>query len=251
MAFLQLEYKSEALNQAVSVNVIIPEKIQGTFKTLWLLHGLTDNYSAWMRYSSVERYARELGLAVVMPSADRSWYTDTAYGKRYFTFITEELPKKMAYYFRGYSDAKEDNLIIGLSMGGYGALKATMTYPEKYSYCASLSGSLDITRKNRACNLDEWRSIFGFDLQSADELEGTKHDLFALTTAQKRPPYIYMWCGTEDALIDVNRDYDAHLTKLGIAHTFLTSTGNHTWKYWDEHLQNALQYWKTNIIEKI
>ena len=249
MAFMQLSYKSQALNQDVSVNVILPDKAEGSFKTLWLLHGLSDDHSAWMRYSAVERYARELQLAVVMPCVDRSWYTDTAYGKKYFTFVTEELPRKMAYYFKGYSAARADNLIIGLSMGGYGALKATMTYPEKYGFCASFSGALDITRKNRPYSLEEWRSIFGFDLQSAEELAGTKHDLFALTTAQKQPPYIYMWCGTEDALIHINREYDAHLTKLGIAHTFLTSPGNHTWKYWDEHLLNALQYWKTNIAQ--
>lgn len=245
MAFLEMNFKSAALSQTVVVNIILPEKKeQAKFKTLWLLHGLSDNHTGWMRYTSIERYARELGMAVVMPDVDRSWYTDTAYGKKYFTFITQELPQMMAGYFKGYSAAREDNLIIGLSMGGYGALKATLTYPEKYGFCASLSGSLDITRKNRPYNLEEWRGIFGYDLQSADELAGTKHDLFALAGQSKELPHIYMWCGTEDSLVNINKAFSAHLRDLGIAHTFNTSEGNHSWKYWDMHLQNALAFWK-------
>lgn len=247
MAFLQMDFKSAALSQSVSVNVLLPEEKERTkYKTLWLLHGLSDDHTAWMRYTSVERYAREHGLAVVMPCVDRSWYTDTAYGKKYFTFVTQELPQRIAQYFKGYSDKREDNLIIGLSMGGYGALKAALTYPEKYGFCASLSGSLDITRKNRTYNLEEWRSIFGFELKSADELEGTEHDLFALAEKGENLPYIYTWCGTEDSLIDINKAFSKHLSDLKIKHTFTSSEGNHSWKYWDMHLKNALDFWREN-----
>lgn len=248
MAFLQLDYRSAALGQNVCVNIILPKKEVSVFKTLWLLHGHSGDHNDWMRFSAVERYARDLELAVVMPGTDSTWYTDTVYGKKYFTFITEELPALMAGYFKGYSAAREDNLIIGLSMGGYGALKAALTCPEKYHFCASLSGSVDITRKNNPYNLDEWRSIFGFGLQSADELEGTKHDLFALAKSQKNFPYIYMWCGTEDKLIEPNNRLHAHLNNLGIAHEYHTSEGNHSWKYWDMHIQNALSCWKNKYI---
>ena len=244
MAFLELKFHSVSLGQSVSVNILVPEKKEGTFKTLWLLHGLSDDHNSWMRYTSVERYADRYSLAVVMPCVDRSWYTDTAYGKKYFTFITEELPAQMAYLFKGYSRAREDNLVMGLSMGGYGAVKAALTYPENYSFCASFSGALDITRKNRPYHLEEWRSIFGFDLKSAAELEGTKHDLFAIAKEAKDPPFIYMWCGTEDAWIEANKQFSTHLSNLGIAHTFRPSEGNHTWKYWDAQLQNALACWE-------
>lgn len=246
MAFLEMHLPSESLKQGVSVNILLPDKTDGEkFKTLWLLHGQSDDHTSWMRYTAVERYAREYGLAVVMPCADRSWYTDTAYGAKYFTYITEELPKKMALWFRGYSNAREDNLIMGLSMGGYGALKATLTCPEKYGFCASLSGALDITRKNRPYSLEQWQGIFGFDIQSAAELEGTKHDLFALAKEGKELPHIYLWCGTEDSLIEVNQRFSAQLSGLGIDHTFQSSEGRHVWKYWDLHLQDALACWQS------
>ena len=248
MAFLQMELYSEALGQDVSVNVILPDQKEQThFKTLWLLHGLMNNHSAWMRFTSVERYAMRHGLAVVMPGVDRSWYTDAASGKKYFTFITRELPEKIGGYFKGYSPAREDNLVMGLSMGGYGALKAALTCPEKYGFCASLSGSLDITRKNRPYSVEEWRSIFGYELQSAEELAGTEHDLFALAEAGKDLPYLYLWCGTEDSLIHVNRSFSAHLSALDIPHTFHSSEGDHTWKWWDIHLEKALAYWSENM----
>ena len=245
MAFLEMHFQSEALKQGVSVNILLPDKVEGDkFKTLWLLHGQSDDHTSWMRYTSVERYTREYGLAVVMPCADRSWYTDTAYGPKYFTYITQELPEKMALWFRGYSDAKEDNLIIGLSMGGYGALKATMVCPEKYDFCASLSGALDITRKNRPYSLEQWQGIFGFQLQSAEELKGTQHDLFALAESGKKFPHIYLWCGTEDSLLEANKAFSAQLSALGIPHTFQYSEGRHNWKYWDIHLQSALACWQ-------
>ena len=93
-----------------------------------------------------------------MPEVGRYWYTDTSNGEKYFTFITEELPTMCRGCFKGMSDKREDNLIAGNSMGGYGAVKAALHHPDKYFGCVSLSGALDVTRKNRVCNLPEWSS---------------------------------------------------------------------------------------------
>ena len=92
--FLQMNFYSKELGKATTVNVLIPEKSRSAnrpYKTMWLLHGLTDDHTAWMRYTAIERYANEWGIAVVMPNADRSWYTNTAYGVKYFDFIAKEL----------------------------------------------------------------------------------------------------------------------------------------------------------------
>ena len=97
--FLQMNFYSKELGKAAGVNVIIPDKRYNSekpYKTLWLLHGLTDDHTAWMRFSSIERYANEWGIAVVMPGVDRSWYTNTAYGVNYFNFVAKELPEVLA-----------------------------------------------------------------------------------------------------------------------------------------------------------
>lgn len=255
MAFFELRYYSKALRIDVTVNVILPEiekqdegigNLTDTYKTVWLLHGLNGNQNSWIKNTAIERYARTRNLAVVMPCVDRSWYTDTAYGAKYFTFVTDELPCVCRSYFRGMSDKREDNLVIGLSMGGYGALKCALTYPERYGFVGSLSGALDITRKGKPYNLEEWRSIFGFELKSASELENTPHDILHLTRKNKKNalpfPKIYLWCGTEDTLITINRFYRDLLTELEIPHLYEESKGTHSWKYWDEKVVTALDY---------
>ena len=93
MAFLHCEIASESLRMATAVDVILPDNGDlSEIKTLYLLHGLTDDCTGWTRYTAVERYARERGLAVVLPEVQRSFYTDMAYGLPYFTDVSEELP---------------------------------------------------------------------------------------------------------------------------------------------------------------
>ncbi len=252
MAYLDLTFRSDALNRIVTLSVILPEtaKYQKdetvTYKTLYLLHGLSDNHTAWSHQTSIERYAAQYGLAVVMPNVDRSWYTDTADGSAYFTFITKELPSFCRGFFRGMSAKREDNIIAGLSMGGYGALKAALTYPEAYGYCASLSGVTDIAYSERLNVIEEWRGIFGFTLESADELRGSHHDNFALAkkNAENKVdlPKLFLWCGEDDFLLDANRRFHAHLNELGIEHEYRESEGNHSWQWWDLHIQSALKY---------
>lgn len=253
MAYLELLYRSEVLKENVTVNVLLPEEAKrqsveemAPYKTLYLLHGLSGDRSTWMRHTSIERYAAEHRIAVVMPSVGRSWYTDTADGRAYLTFVTEELPRVCRGFFRGMSEVREDNLIAGLSMGGYGAVKAALARPDFFGACASLSGAMDIASKTRQISLEEWRGIFGFDLQSAVELKGTKHDIFETVRKNHAAgvafPKLYLWCGTEDHLLQANRDFDALLNELDIPHCYEESEGNHSAKWWDLHIQDALRY---------
>ena len=256
MAFLQLQFHSDALMVQVSVNVILPERAstmigmqakgESTYKTLYLLHGLSDDHSIWMRRTAIERYASEYNIAVVMPAVGRSWYTDTVGGEKYLTFVSKELPDKCQSFFKGMSARPEDNMVAGLSMGGYGALKCALTHPDRFSMCASLSGSLDIAALGRIGLLQEWRCIFDHDLQTPEQLAGTEHDLFYLASRAKEQgiafPKMYIWCGTEDGLLDSNHRFSAHLDALGVEHQYETSEGNHSWKYWDMHIQSALAY---------
>ena len=257
MAFLELHFRSDVLRLSVTVNVILPENAKkqtdgdAPFKTLFLLHGLSDDHTTWMRQTSIERYANEYGIAVVMPAGDRSWYNDTADGARYQTFIGKELPDVCRAYFRGMSDRREDTLIAGLSMGGYGAVKTALTYPERFGGAASLSGALDVvarTRRGAEKGQDvsaEWRGIFGFHVQGADDLIGGVGDLFALTRKRRAEgtafPKLFLWCGTEDSLLEDNRNYHALLEELKVPHDYRESEGNHSWKWWDLHIQDALK----------
>ncbi len=255
MAYFEMHVRSKVLEMQVTVNVILPEDTsskgpagapEGTYKTLYLLHGLSDDHTAWMRNTSIARYARDHGIAVVMPAVVRSWYTDTAYGSKYFTFVAEELPRLCRSYFKGMSDKREDNFVAGLSMGGYGALKMALTYPERFGGCASLSGALDITYYHKYYDMNEWRGNFGFDITDGSTIKDSENDVFALARRnreQGKPfPKIYMWCGTDDSLIDDNRRYKALLEELSVDFAYDESEGDHSWKWWDMHIQPALKH---------
>ena len=141
MALLQIGFFAETLGKQVHMNVLLPQRsgsraLPGeipSYPTLYLLHGMSDDYTIWERRTSIERYAADKNLAVVMPDGDLSWYTDMKFGGRYFTFLSEELPAVCRDLFPQLSQKREDTFVAGLSMGGYGAFKLAMRCPEAFS----------------------------------------------------------------------------------------------------------------------
>jgi putative tributyrin esterase len=218
MAFLDVHAFSDALAMQVNFYVLLPQQTkrqigtttvgnQGPFRTLWLLHGLSDDHTIWLRRTSIERYAAAMNFAVIMPAAGRSFYQDMASGARYWTFLTEELPALCRAWFP-LSAKREDNFVAGLSMGGYGALRMALSFPERYAAAASLSGALDmgsrlkdIDKEGGRMTQEEILAIFGQE----PKFEGTDSDLFALAKrAAEGPgpkPRIFACCGTEDTLL--------------------------------------------------
>ncbi len=155
MAHLRCDFYSDSLNLSTSMTVILPQQtstqigmagraFEGLPPVLYLLHGLSDDDTIWLRRTSIERYAAPLGLAVVMPQVHRSFYTDEVYGQRYWTFLSEELPHLVAGFFR-ISERRQDTFVAGLSMGGYGAWKWALRQPERFAAAATLSGAVDLT----------------------------------------------------------------------------------------------------------
>ncbi len=254
MALLHMNFHSDALGMAVSVDVILPQapatqiglggKRESVFPTLYLLHGLSDDHTIWQRRTSIERYAAQYGIAVVMPNGHRSWYTDMAHGNKYFTFVSEELPRICRSFFNGMSDAPEYNYIAGLSMGGYGALKVAMANPTRYAGVASFSGAMDVCRYVRDGHFDRrmWVDVFGEELQIA----GTVNDVYGMTEKQIKDgaalSEIYLSCGTEDGLLPDTRKMHALLDGHGVVHTYREAPGNHSWDFWDGEIQRALKF---------
>lgn len=243
MALLNCQFSSACLKMATSAVVILPEDRELTrVKTLYLLHGLTDNCTGWTRYTSLERYARERGIAVVMPEVQRSWYCDMRYGVDYFQYVAQELPQIVHRLFHLSLD-REQSYIAGLSMGGFGALKVALTYPERYAGVGSFSGALDpaaLLRHND--NILPDREIVG--ILGMDGQVGPENDLFALAANAKPLPEIYLSCGEQDALYELSNRFDARLTELGIPHRYDHRPGDHTWSFWDQSIQDCLAYLK-------
>ncbi|CAM2885425.1 alpha/beta hydrolase family protein [Paenibacillus sediminis] len=256
MALIECRFYSEVLGLSTSMTVILPEQtatqigMQNVKRShlnpaLYLLHGLSDDDSIWIRRTSIERYVSEMGLAVVMPQVHLSFYTDMAYGRRYWTFISEELPR-IARSFFPLSSARDDNFVAGLSMGGYGAFKLALSNPDQFAAAASLSGALNMA--NPVFRGPEWQNtslnythVFG-----EESIEGTPNDLFWLLKqceqSEGPKPKLYQCCGTEDFLYEDNQLFRQAAEQTNFSYTYEEGPGSHEWGYWDAKIQDVLKW---------
>ncbi len=240
MAQLTCRFASQILDVTLSLNAIVPEHAKGPAPVLYLLHGLSDDDSAWQRFSAIERYAENYGIAVIMPQVGRSYYTDMAFGPAWYRFLSEELPVISERLFP-ISTRREDTFVAGLSMGGYGAFKWALREPERFAAAASLSGSLDIVAVGqRETPPPEYPLIF--DQTPA----GTDDDLFALLaryhTPQACQPALFQWCGREDFLYDANLRFKEAARESALALDWHDGPGDHQWRYWDRQIQRVLKW---------
>ncbi len=242
MAFCELRYYSDALGKQAAANVILPDTGAGPFPVLYLLHGLSDDYTIWLRRTSVERYVQNLPLIVVMPDGGRGFYSDAEQGYAYKTALAEELVDRIDRTFPTKAD-RTGRAVAGLSMGGYGALRFALAYPERFCAAVSLSGAVGWghggTNRDGKPYAAEWRRIFG------DTPDGGPCDLYALAQKAKNVatlPALRVDCGVDDFLIEANREFHTYLDSIGVPHEYDEFPGRHDWAYWDEHIGDALRF---------
>ncbi len=257
MALISITMNSAALSMNTTVRVCFPEMTgmdrgkpypydpNVRYQTLWLLHGGGGDSSDWVRKTNIERYANEAKLIVVCPSSYNSLYSDMHYGDKYYTYITEELPRMMKYFFP-ISDKREDNFVAGLSMGGYGALKWAMNRPEMFAYAGSFSGAVDMTNILKENHLHDGVLDRNFLIAfgSVDKVENTYQDVLYMANKNvaegKLLPKFYLTCGTEDFCYKFNVNARNVFNELGIDYTWDERPGNHTWDYWDAAVQRYI-----------
>lgn len=243
MAFLQVEFGSTILQQNMQLTILMPQDIKPNeeLKVLYLLHGYSGSSFDWIKLTGLERYLRNYRVMVVMPSMHNSYYSNETYGYAYFDYYTKELPQFIEATFN-VSNKKENRYIAGLSMGGYGAIKAALTYPDRYNKACSFSGAMDVETMRRLNPTNPRKgafdSIFGFETS-----KDTPNDLFYLASNVKGElPGIYFSCGKQDFLYQDNIRFKALLEKLNIPFTYEESDGDHNWEFWDKYIQEALKF---------
>lgn len=261
MAQIQVNYFSGALMKVTTVQVIIPndlppstkeenEHYKRETKTLYLLHGFSGSGMDWLLGSQIQELALKYNLAIVMPSGDNSFYLDgKGTGRAYGTFVGEELVQYIAKTF-GLSSKKEDIYIGGLSMGGFGAIHTALKYCDTFHKVFALSSALIIhdikNSKPDFCDAiadyDYYKFTFG-DLGELEESENNPEFLVKkLKKEGKQIPPIFMACGTEDFLLQQNRNFDYFLEQEKVDVVYEESSGIHNWKFWDEYLEPSIKW---------
>ncbi|MBC5580681.1 esterase family protein [Anaerofilum sp. BX8] len=260
MAFIQMNFYSDALKFSTDVNIILPTPSDvdakggepyfeegAKYQVLYLLHGTYADHHDWTRLSSIERYAQEAKVMVVLPSGENSFWQDMYIGPNYFTYITEELPRFIRTIFP-VSTAREDTFIGGLSMGAFGALNAAVRCPEKYAAAICLSGgmsafrSLPATEEELAAGPWPFKAI----LPPPYDGKGTGMDdipiIQKLAASGQPVPRLYFAVGTEDFVYGNVVKTRAFLDEVGIPYTYEEGPGVHNWTFWDEYIQHGLKW---------
>jgi putative tributyrin esterase len=239
--------QNNALQKMTSFTVILPEGKSGPFPVFYLLHGLSDDHTAWQRWSSIERYVRDLPLIVVMPNGERGWYTDAVADPKaaFETLIVRDVVGFVDRTFQTIP-TREGRVIAGLSMGGYGALKLALKHPDLFCAAVSHSGAVEMASRPLDAE-NEWDReripVFGPDPQGGD------NDLTALVTRSDPAtrPSLRIDCGVDDFLIEHNRRFHALLTGSGVPHEYAEHPGAHDWVYWDQHVQDTIAFFSKRL----
>ena len=252
MALFQCDFKSHTLQQELEMNIIMPtdyreRRASSPPAVLYLLHGLSDNHTAWQRKTRVEQYAADMNMAIVMPNVHRSFYLNTATGYHYFDFMAKELPKFIADTFN-VSTARKDTFVAGLSMGGFGAFMLALSCPEMYSIAVAMSGALYMARSYEALPKNDGYDIMRHDIENVYGAKGARRggygDLFTLakqcaTAAHK--PILRQYCGTEDFLYNDNLTFRDFVESLSFNYEYSEWPGEHNWDFWDIGIVKAFE----------
>ena len=242
MAFVQLHWPSATLGRQVTTWAVVPDVGTPPFATLYLLHGLSDDHTVWLRRTRLEAHVADRPLIVVMPDGGRGFYTDHHDGgPQWATHVGVELPTVVERILPAIP-TRDGRFLSGLSMGGYGALRVALGYPDRFASAVSHSGAvLGPRRRNDVPPSAEYRAIVG----PGSGLAGTDNDLALLAATAKDGgllPRLRMDCGTDDFLLDDNRALNRQLVDAGIDHQYQEFPGGHTWDYWDEHVRDGIAF---------
>ena len=261
MATGRFEFFSGSLARWVSFNIIIPNdspafitegnpSYDRPMKLLILLHGYSSSESEWLYHSPVVDLASKYNLTILLPAGENSFYLDgSATGRSYATYIGEELP---AYIYKtfGVGGKREDVLIGGLSMGGFGALHTALQFNQNIFGAVCLSSALiqhqvvsfTPDMENPVANYDYYALMFG-NLDKVEESANCPEYLFLQKKQTgEQLPKIYMACGTEDFLYQENIRTSSFLKENGAEILFEEGPGMHNFDFWNRYLEPGIRY---------
>lgn len=245
MALFNCNFFSKTLGYDTNVNVILPDinyfdySNNKKLKVLYFLHGRGDNGTSLSRYLPLERFSRKYQIAIILPSAEDSYYTNSIYHKNYFDFISQELQQTLTNWFP-ISKNKQDNYLAGISMGGYGAFKIAFSFPNKFNAVCGIYPVVNLQElvtsvpKEFTKNFEnDLIRVFGNYKNINDEhnlLHIYKNNLNKINNNLKIMQYV----GKQDFLYDSNKNFYNEIIKLNENIIFDEWNGEHSWEFAEE-----------------
>lgn len=264
MAVISCDFYSVARKGLVSFSVILPvdpppvgmdpvKYVSGPFPTIYLLHGYSGNRTCWLYNAQVVEWATKYGFAVVMPDGTNRFYldnddTDEFYGE----FVGKELVDISRRMFH-LSDRREETVIAGISMGGFGAIRNGLKYADTFGAIIGHSSAL-ITDEvaamepgsgNAIASYEYYRHTFGDVSKVLGSDKDPKYLAKVCLSRGNAIPRLFMACGSEDFLYQQNCDFHDYMMGIDYPHEWWVQPGVHDFDFWNRSMQESMN-WLTN-----
>lgn len=255
MVLFRGDVKCKSLQRRTSISVILPsdnihflqdaeEIVPQPYRTLYLLHGLYGSDDIFLANTSIQKFAEDNGIAIVIPCGENSFYVDNTKAHAYYgEYVGQELLDITRNIFP-LSDKREDTFIAGFSMGGYGAIRNGLKYSQNFSKIGMISSALitgDIVNYASDDNVlrsrDFYESVFG----NLNNIENSDLNPKYLIENTDDIPDIFMACGVDDFLYDKNVDFYEFLKSKDIDVEFIEAPGEHTWEFCDKYIKEFIK----------
>jgi putative tributyrin esterase len=249
VAMRDVSFYSAALRREMPYRVYLPATIASGQKlpVVYLLHGNGGSFWNWSNYSDVARYAateESGGLILVMVQGDSSYFVNSATKPedKYEDYLVNDLISDVEARFPAAKD-RESRAIVGVSMGGFAAVKLALTRPDLFVFAGAISPAIDVPSRHfsirRAAQWSRFKSIFG---EMGSQTRQASDPFILLRSANPAAtPYLYVTAGEQEALLDPNRRFAARLHGGGFAYEFHTKPGGHDWTEWDAQIPGCFE----------
>ena len=238
-------FRSVSLRREMPYRVTLPSHLPANKKlpVVYLLHGGGGGYHDWSNYSDVAVFA-EQGVILVMPEGNSSYYMNAAARPqdRYEDYITKDLISDVENRFPAAHD-RANRAIVGISMGGFGAVTLAFKHPDLYVFAGGMSSAVDVPSRpfsiKRIGQYRDHAQIFG---PWGSATRRTNDPYILVTSADPaKAPYLYLTCGEQEGLLPANRRLANLLEKGGFKCEFHPGPGGHDWNQWAGVCRNCLK----------
>lgn len=225
--------------------IITPKKYKKrkpALPVVYLLHGYDGSFSNWITKAPfLQQQATLYNVIIVCPEGGKSsWYVDSPIDStmKYETYIAKEV---VEFVDNNYNTLKTNKAraITGLSMGGYGALRLAINYPNIFGACGSMSG---------AVNLKDSKAKYEIAKRLGDTITYARNwiDYSVVNMVHKINPadslQLIIDCGVDDFFFNANKLLHQKLQNLKIPHYYAENPGNHNWAYWTNSVKYHLLF---------
>jgi len=239
-----LQIYSPSMDKEIPAAVVLPnayfEDSTRRFPVLYLLHGYSGNYKGYIDYMlNIRSLSSIHEIIFVCPDGGYgSWYFDSPKDStyKYETHIAKEVVAYIDSHYRTRTDRAHRG-IIGLSMGGHGALYLTLRHPDVFGIAGCMSGGVDFRDFS-----DSWEIRDRLGPYEKNKEVWASHTMMELCVNWPKNTPLLLDCGVKDFMIEVNRAFHKKLLGLNIEHTYTERPGDHNWGYWRVSTLAQIEY---------